>query len=186
MRVLVVTETYWGNTARVADAIATELVPAHRVRLLAAGDVDELELGSADLVIVGAPTHVHGLPGPRSRAAAVKQGRLSEERARAEGVRELLARIPRSTGAVAAAFDTRVPGAVLVTGAASRGIARRLRKRDYRCVVPPESFLVEGKTPVLAAGELDRARVWARRVVDAAMRQESRTRQSPIAPASPV
>jgi hypothetical protein len=46
-----------------------------------------------------------------------------------------------------------------VTGAAARGIARRLRRRGYQ-VVGDESFLVEDAEGPLADGELERARAW--------------------------
>jgi hypothetical protein len=181
MRVLVIHETYWGNTAQVAEAVAGALLPAHQVRMLAAAEVDDLALRATDLVVIGAPTHVHGLPSHGSRAMAVKQGRMPADHAPTSGVRELLERMQRADGTAAAAFDTRVPGVRFFTGSAGRLIARSLRKHGYRCVVPAESFIVQGKTPALLDGELDRARAWARAVLEAATQAQGQARPTPMA-----
>ena len=59
----------------------------------------------------------------------------------------------------AAAFDTRLAGAPLLTGRASRGISRLLKRHGYHLVAPPESFLVT-RRDTLADGESSRARRW--------------------------
>jgi hypothetical protein len=58
---------------------------------------------------------------------------------------------------LAAAFDTRMAGAPMLTGRASRAIGRLLRRHGYRLGVPPESFVVT-KVSTLADGESSRAR----------------------------
>ena len=68
MRATVICESSFGNTRAIAEAIAETL----DAEVLSAGDPIELE--EVDLLVVGAPTHVHGLPGERSRKAAVDQG----------------------------------------------------------------------------------------------------------------
>jgi hypothetical protein len=60
---------------------------------------------------------------------------------------------------LAASFDTRLNAIPALTGRASRGIARLLRGRGCRLVVPPESFLVSSQNTLLA-GEAARARAW--------------------------
>jgi hypothetical protein len=65
-----------------------------------------------------------------------------------------------------AAFDTRIDAAAALTGRASRGIARRLRRRGYELVVPPESFLVDRQNQ-LVVGEAARAVAWGRMLADA-------------------
>jgi hypothetical protein len=69
-------------------------------------------------------------------------------------------------GMRAAAFDTRMDRSAVVTGAAARGIARRLRRRGYEVLAEPESFLVEDSEGPLAEGELDRARAWGESFVE--------------------
>ena len=58
-----------------------------------------------------------------------------------------------------AAFDTRLGKAPWLTGAASRGISKRLRGQGYT-VVDAASFVVTDGEGPLADGELDRARQW--------------------------
>ena len=60
---------------------------------------------------------------------------------------------------LAAAFDTRIKGAPVITGRASRAIARLLKRHGYRLVAAPESFLVSWETTLLD-GEAGRARRW--------------------------
>ena len=69
-------------------------------------------------------------------------------------------------GKRAAAFDTRLDRSPILTGAAARGIARRLRRRGYEVIADPESFLVEDSEGPLAEGELERARAWGASLVE--------------------
>ena len=64
----------------------------------------------------------------------------------------------------AAAFDTRIDAPAMLTGRASKAIARQLQRHGYLLAAEPESFLVS-KQNQLRPGELSRARVWAERLV---------------------
>jgi hypothetical protein len=75
------------------------------------------------------------------------------------GLREWLAS-RAGDGKRAAAFDTRIEKSALVTGAASREIAKRLRRRGFDVFADPESFFVEDSEGPLAEGELDRTKAW--------------------------
>ena len=61
----------------------------------------------------------------------------------------------------AAAFDTRVDMAVVLSGRASKGIAHRLRQHGATLVCDPESFFVT-KDNHLEPMEAERAKNWAR------------------------
>jgi hypothetical protein len=86
-----------------------------------------------------------------------------DEHASGMGLREWFDGLPEGHATPAAAFDTRFDGPAVFTGAASHGIARRLRKHGFHVVVAPESFLVDKKTH-LVAGEAERAVAWASEV----------------------
>ena len=58
-----------------------------------------------------------------------------------------------------AAFDTRIDAPAALTGRASKGIAKRLRRCGFDLVAEPESFLVD-KHNHLLEGEAERARAW--------------------------
>lgn len=161
MKAVVVYESVYGNTHAVAEAVAdglggAEVVPVHRSSEL---------IGEADLLVVGGPTHMHGLATTRSRQMAIEAvhedggAHLEPDAASEPGLRTWLRDLPQSAGARAAAFDTRLDKSPWLTGVASRGIAKRLRGHGYD-VVATESFLVEDSEGPLADGELDRARAW--------------------------
>jgi hypothetical protein len=55
----------------------------------------------------------------------------------------------------------------VLTGRASRGISRLLKRHGYRLIAPPESFVVT-KLNTLADGESSRARRWGAALAAAA------------------
>ncbi len=166
MRSLVVYESWFGNTKLIAERIALALQEEGQVELMS---VDEPvpSLKGFDLLVVGAPTHVHGLSGKRSREAAVDQGGFGGA---GIGVRGFIAELPEGVqGPRVAAFDTRANKSVLLVGSAARGIARRLRDRGYRLALEPESFFVAGTPGPLEEGELERATEWGTKLANGVM-----------------
>jgi hypothetical protein len=170
---LVIFESMYGNTHTVADHVADGLRSVFATDVLPAARATPAGLAAVDLVVVGAPTHVHGLPRQRTREAAVAALEKSpddltlEPEALGPGLRELFDQLDRRDGAVAAAFDTRIDAPAVLTGRASRGIAGRLRDHGFRLVTAPESFLVD-KHNHLRDGEADRATAWGRDVAERA------------------
>ena len=170
MKAIVICESLFGNTRAVAEAIVSGLSSVYDASVCASADADLAEIGSCDLIVLGSPTHAHGLPKPETRAAGLKSG-VPEAIVRAPGIRELLARLPSGDGKSAAAFDTSLRGPRWLWGAASKQIADSLRTSGYTLVVPPETFLVKGmKTPTMPAAELVRARSWAKSAAEVGAR----------------
>lgn len=173
MRAVVVYESIYGNTHAIAEAIATGLRERHEVTLMPASDnlSRELDLG-VDLLVVGGPTHVHGMSSDFSRRSvlteAEKQGDAGPvPHIEGEALRDVIDRLDCSDGLAAAAFDTRIDKPLLITGSAAKGIAKRLRGRGFSLVAEPESFLVEGTAGPLVEGELARATEWGRALAGA-------------------
>jgi hypothetical protein len=164
MRALVVYESLFGNTHHVAEAIGKGFGEADVV-VVPVTEVTAEQSAEADLLVVGGPTHVHGLSSPRTREGAVDQETRSagdlhlETDVHLPGIREWLDRLEPGAGRRAAAFDTRVDVSPLISGRASKGIAKRLRSHGFVIVGEPESFLVDKETHLLA-GELERAEHW--------------------------
>ncbi|OXM46117.1 flavodoxin family protein [Amycolatopsis alba] len=158
MRAMVVYESMSGNTEQVAKAVGEGLGRYTEVSVVNVDDVRSVP--DADLLVVGGPTHVHGLSWPSSRSEAARQA-LDDVRS-STGLREWLGTLNRLPGGPVAAFDTRMGKPRWLTGSAAVVALRRLRRLGRVPLVPPESFLVEtdGQQPVLRAGELDRAREW--------------------------
>jgi flavorubredoxin len=163
MSAVVVYESWFGNTRKIAEAIADGLREEGLDVALVSVDEPLPELETVELLVVGAPTHVHGLSSRGSRQGAIEQG--AERDAPGIGVRGWLKELPSDLAGQAAAFDTRLHKPVLLVGSAARKIARRLERHGFELLVPPESFFVtSGDGTPLEEGELERARGWARTV----------------------
>lgn len=164
MRALVVYESMYGNTHVIATNIGDGLRAVYDVTVVPVARVTKELLDSADLLVVGAPTHMHGMPNASTRKMAAKaaskpgSGLTLDPDASGPGLRDWLHGIGHGQ-ALAAAFDTRLRGASLTTGRASRTISRWLRRRGYILAADPESFLVD-QGGTLLNGERMRARCW--------------------------
>ncbi len=163
---LVVYESWFGNTASVAEAVSSGMTAegAH---------VECVDVGAAprgaldfDVVVVGAPTHALGLSRASTRDDAVRRGGGPMDTS--YGMREWLDDLPDSArGRVcAAAFDTRADRARRIPFAAARAARRRLRKKGYHLLSSPTGFLVTDTAGPLLEGELDRAAAWGREIAD--------------------
>ena len=146
MHVLIVCDSKFGNTNRLAETMVAALGDTHEVTLRSA----EEGLGpvaGVDVLLVGGPTHAHGASKPLKRAlAALPEGSL--------------------TSARAATFDTRFRMARILTGSAAASASKALERAGAEIVAEPESFFVSREDPpTLDPGELDRASSWVRAVV---------------------
>lgn len=166
MRAVVVYESMFGNTHLVADAIGTGLREAFDVEVVPVTKADKAVLADADLVVVGGPTHVHGMSRASTRQGAEKMAEVPDSNVTLEpdalrpGLREWFDSLGKSKfHGKAAAFDTRMAGPAAFTGRASKGVGRALRQHGFEMVAEPESFIVT-KENHLGAEETDRARTW--------------------------
>ncbi len=143
MYALVVYDSQFGNTERIAAAIADTLRTSGEVRLARVDPARPLDLEGVDLLILGCPTQ-----GWRPTVA----------------MQTLLASLIPSQlhGRAVACFDTRFQKPRWLTGSAARRMADTLGRMGITLVVPPESFFVEHKDGPMLSGELGRAAVWTR------------------------
>ena len=169
-RAAIVYESMFGSTRQVAEAIAEGLRPFASVTVVKVKDAPEA-FPEAELLLVGAPTHVHSLSRPATRVEAAKWGDDAERRLTLEpdaegiGVREWL----ETCGAVPArfaAFDTRADMTEIFSGSAAAAIDKRLRRLGSHRLLAKHSFLVD-KDSALEAGQLDDAREWGRTIGEA-------------------
>ena len=165
MRAVVVYESMYGNTHQIADAIGAGLGSAFDVSVVPVAAASPAVLADADLVVVGGPTHAHGVSREATRKSAVENaakpgsGLTTEPGASGPGLREWFKSLGRYQ-AKAAAFDTRVHGPAALTGQASKGLAHLLRAHGFDVIAAPASFLVTKQTQ-LEPQESARAREWA-------------------------
>ncbi|MEZ5383751.1 MAG: flavodoxin domain-containing protein [Microthrixaceae bacterium] len=163
MHIAIVYESMYGNTHAIADQVAAGFGAPFEV-IVSSVDGAEDAIANAALVVVGGPTHAHSLTSTTSRDAAIKAAAEDDDltldaHAEDDGLRDWLAGLPEGHHRLAAAFDTRVDAAPILTGRASKGIAKRLRRHGFNVIAEPESFLVD-KENHLVAGEGERARAW--------------------------
>ena len=152
MKAVVIYDSLFGNTEKIAQAIGAGL--SGEVKVVRVGDANASELMAFDLLIVGSPVH-----GGRATPA----------------IDALLRQFPAHAleGKGIAAFDTRFEseeqgfGLRLVMSViryAAQRIAKELVKKGGRLVAEPEGFVVENKEGPLKQGELERASTWAKAI----------------------
>jgi hypothetical protein len=164
MRAVIIYESMYGNTHVIADAIARGLEPGNDVTVLPVGKAHRELLEGADLVVVGGPTHVHGMSHANTRKGAVEATHKSGSKltldtdAEGPGLRDWFGSLGR-INAWSTAFDTRLDGPAAFTGRASKTIAKLLGRHGLTELTQAESFLVT-KDSQLRLGEEDRAQEW--------------------------
>ena len=148
MNALVVYHSQFGNTRRVAEAIAGVFQGAGEARALSTEQLTAAELQKIDLVVMGTPTHKMNLP---------------------EAVRPIFEDLPKRSlrGVPIAAFDTSYKmSAFLARFTAAKKVDRKLRKLGGKRLMPPETFHVEDNHEgPLYKGELERAKSWAESIL---------------------
>ena len=123
MKALVVCESMYGNTRKIAEAIATGVGELADVHLVPTAEALDALTDRPDLVVMGGPTHVHGMSRAKTRRAAIADGRKPgselqvDPQAEGLGIRDILESI-KNLDARAAAFDTRLPVSAWISGRA--------------------------------------------------------------------
>ena len=148
MKALIVYDSVYGNTEKIARAIAAAIAPSGEVKVLRPGEVNPSELQALDLLVVGSPTQ-GGRPTPAIQDFLNK---VSE---------------PAVKGVNVAAFDTRFSTKLVgIFGYAAGKIAESLKRKGGNLVLPPEPFFVKSRQGPLKEGELERAAGWAKRLLE--------------------
>jgi flavodoxin len=154
MKALIIYDSFFGNTEKVARAIGDALAGRGEVEVARVSEVKAGQLAGLDLLVVGSPTR-----GFRPTPA----------------ITEFLKSLAPDAlkGVCVAAFDTRIPQSeidsavfflrymVRLFGYAAAPIARLLQGHGGRLAIPAEGFFVHGREGPLLEGELQRAGEWA-------------------------
>ena len=164
MRTLIVYFSKFGNTRRLAEAMAETMRQAGDARVV---DIDRLatsDFEGVDLVVMGSPTHAFTVPaGGPHRPGVVAAG---------DSRRQIRGRFRHHGQALAAAG---FPGLARLLG--------HLTRLGGQPIAKPETFFVRTRNPqktgeidLLLAGELERARKWAARTPRIVKSQRKRMR----------
>jgi flavodoxin len=152
MNILVLYDSVFGNTEKVARAIAGALEPYGPVTTLRVTEARPGQFSGLGLLVVGSPTR-----GFRPT----------------EDTQKFLKSLPTGTlnGVKVAAFDTRIAVEdtnsaflrfmIKLFGYAAKPIAIRLKQKGGDLLLAPEGFYVKGTEGPLKEGELERAAHWA-------------------------
>ena len=155
MKALIVYDSFFGNTEKIALSIGKAFGNAKIVTVCKAADVKPAMLDGLDYLIVGSPTRAFSpSPATKSFLKSIPSKKLS--------------------GVKVAAFDTRiamtdkVPGFLRfmakLFGYADKPILDSLKKKGGQETVPSEGFFVLDSEGPLGKGELERAAAWAKQI----------------------
>lgn len=158
MKILMVYDTMFGNTERIAQAMVDATTDQHQAELVRVQDVTTAQLQSCDILVIGSPTH--GFRPTPDIASRIK--RLSSE-------------VPEAKFRYAV-FDTRsdideidskiLSSMVRLFGYAAASMDKTLAKRGFKRAEAPAGFIVHGKEGPVKDGEIDRATAWMRSVME--------------------
>lgn len=160
MKALVIYDTFFTNTEKIAQAIGKGLGTEKEVFVVKVDAVKPEMLEGLDFLIVGSPTRAFS-PTPASKAF----------------IRKLS--LNQLNGVKVTAFDTRLPinektPGILrflagIFGYADKPLLNELKKKGGVQVVPTEGFMVTDSEGPLAEGELERATEWGKAIRKAAL-----------------
>ena len=157
MKALVIYESFFGNTEKIAQVIGDAFSSLMEVEVCKVSEVRPEQLKGLNLLIVGSPTRGF-MPSPaiKSFLRSIPSGGLKNIKA--------------------AAFDTRISEddakprvlrfLMKVFGYAAEPISKKLRKKGAEIIVAPEGFCVNDTEGPLKEGELERAATWAKQIIE--------------------
>ncbi len=154
MKVLIIYDSVYGYTEKIALAIAGAITPPDEARAVRVGNVNRADLSSHDVVVLGAPTQggrptkpvldfVTGLPG---NALANKSVTAFDTRLSAKDKNAALRLLLKTVGYAAGRM------------------ADALTSKGGNLFLPPEGFIVEGREGPLREGEIERADAWGKTI----------------------
>jgi hypothetical protein len=169
-RALIVYESMFGNTERVARAIRDGLRESLPAELIPAYQAPTVVPGDARLLVAGGPTHAFSMSRLSTRESARQQGDvvMPTEFGLRDWLDALVTDSRTATGERAvplevATFDTRISTTRRLPGSAARAAAKVLRRHRYQVVDSASFFVTESVGPI-APAEIERALNWGRRL----------------------
>jgi len=153
MKVLIIYDSFFGNTEKIAQTIGDSLSPKNQVDVVRIGALKPEQLTGVGLLLVGSPTRAFRPTKP---------------------IIKFLKNLPKGAlkDVQVAAFDTRINPAevnsrflnicVKLFGYAAEPIARLLVRKGGQQIIEPAGFFVKASEGPLKEGELQRATEWVK------------------------
>jgi flavodoxin len=130
MQALVIYDSVFGNTEKIAQAIAAGLRTSHETQCIRAGSVSIAQILSADIIVMGSPTRsFRATPATHSVLESIPTGKLQ--------------------GKKVAAFDTRL----LMSGVKGLLFRKIIDKGGYAAPLIASELTSKGGTLALPAGK---------------------------------
>jgi flavodoxin len=156
MKSLVIYDSMYGNTEKIAQAIGKALQTRGDTRVVSVKEANLDLLKGIDLLLVGSPTQAFNpLPAVKNFLKSLPKGSLA--------------------GMKVVAFDTRMDVKKVdykfltfmtkLNGYAAEKIGKALVNKGGSLLDKPEGFIVEGSEGPLRDGELERAGEWAGKLI---------------------
>lgn len=136
MNAIVIFDTKFGNTEKVAKGIAEVL----NTKAVKASEIELSSLEEYDLVVVGSPTHAWNMSKDMKKFFNQLKGKSFQ-------------------GKRAATFDTKYKSRF--AGSAAKKIQSKLKKLDFEIALEPISFIVTGNEGPLAEGEMEKTKAFS-------------------------
>lgn len=156
MKILVIYDSLFGSTEKIAQAIGSALGSPEDVSVVRVGSFALEQLQDTRLILVGSPTQAFR---PTKDITAFLDGLPNDS---LNGIRAVAFDTRMNTREVNNKFLTFM---VNLFGYAAEPIAKRLKKKGAELALPAEGFFVNGREGPLRDGELDRAAAWARQLL---------------------
>jgi flavodoxin I len=155
MKVLIIYDSVYGYTEKIALAIAGAMTSPDEARAVRPGGINAADFASYDIIIAGSPTQ-GGRP--------------------IRPVLDFISKLPDNALAnkPVTAFDTRMSAKqqnaalrllMKTIGYAAGRLGDALASKGGKLILPPEGFIVEGREGPLREGEIERAAAWGNTII---------------------
>jgi flavodoxin len=157
MKALIVYDSMFGNTGKIAEVVGEGLKPCGLVQVLKVSEVMPEQIKEADLLVIGSPTQkFRPLPSVTAWLKSVPRGSWKGKRI--------------------AIFDTRMTEEnvkkvgilrffVSIFGYAAGAIEKQIKPTGGKLISPSVGFYIQDTEGPLVEGELERAAAWAQKLV---------------------
>ncbi len=175
MKALILYDSFFGNTEKVAQAMAGVLAAKAEVRLQKVAIVKDAQPVAETKLVSAVKVQVESInPDVLEGVDLLLVGSPTRAFTYSPATRDFLRKIPSGglNGVKAAAFDTRMDVVkvnnkflsfmVKIFGYAAESLSKALAKKGAQISAEPGRFFVEGSEGPLSTGELERVEAWVK------------------------